>query len=113
MIPPHLFDQIYHSFLEKNYCTPSKCGDLSKYTDSTHTEVEDLSSRCMNGSDAYDRCGYDTRPKSYIPSTRPSGQMCSFTQVAAYYRLGMATLLILLCMLITDRAWNVCHWSCL
>ena len=45
MIPPHLFYQIYLSFLEQNDCTPPKCGELSEYTDSAHTEVEDLSSR--------------------------------------------------------------------
>ena len=50
MIPPHLFYQIYLSFPEQNDCTPPKCGELSEYTDSAHTEVEDLSSRCMNGS---------------------------------------------------------------
>ena len=50
MIPPHLFYQIYLSFLEQNDCTPPKCGKLSEYTDSAHTEVEDLSSRYMNGS---------------------------------------------------------------
>ena len=50
MIPPHLFYQIYLSFLEQNDCTPPKCGELSEYTDTAHTEVEDLSSRCMNGS---------------------------------------------------------------
>ena len=50
MIPPHLFYQIYLSFLEQNDCTPPKCGELSEYTDSAHTEVEDLSSRYMNGS---------------------------------------------------------------
>ena len=61
MIPPHLFYQIYISFLEQNDCTPPKCGELSEYIDSAHTKVEDLSSRYMNGSDAYDRCGYDTR----------------------------------------------------
>ena len=61
MIPPHLFYQIYLSFLEQNDCTPPKCGELSEYTDSAHTEVEDLYSRCMNGSNVYDRCGYDTR----------------------------------------------------
>ena len=61
MIPPHLFYQIYLSFLEQNDCTPPKCGELSEYTDSAHTEVEDLSSRCMNGSNVYDRCGHDTR----------------------------------------------------
>ena len=52
MIPPHLFYQIYLSFLEQNDCTPPNCGELSKYTDSAHTEVEDLSSKYMNGSDA-------------------------------------------------------------
>ena len=52
MIPPHLFYQIYLSFLEQNDCTPPKCGELSEYTDSAHTEVEDLSSRYMNGSNA-------------------------------------------------------------
>ena len=60
MIPPHLFYQIYLSFPEQNDCTPPKCGELSEYTDSAHTEVEDLSSRCMNGSNVYDRCGHDT-----------------------------------------------------
>ena len=45
MIPPHLFYQIYISFLEQNDCTPPKCGELSEYTDSAHTEVEDLSSK--------------------------------------------------------------------
>ena len=54
MIPPHLFYQIYLSFLEQNDCTPPKCGELSEYTDSAHTQVEDLSSRCMNGSNVYD-----------------------------------------------------------
>ena len=29
MIPPHLLYQIYLSFLEQNYCTPPKCGELS------------------------------------------------------------------------------------
>ena len=61
MIPPHLFYQIYLSFLEQNDCTPPKCGELSEYTDSVHTEVEDLASRYMNGSNVYDRCGHDTR----------------------------------------------------
>ena len=61
MIPPHLFYQIYLSFLEQNDCTPPKCGELSEYTDSAHTEVEDLSSRYMNGSNVYDRCRHDTR----------------------------------------------------
>ena len=52
MIPLYLFYQIYISFLKQNDCTPPKCGELSEYTDSTHTEVEDLSSRYMKESDA-------------------------------------------------------------
>ena len=40
MIPPHLFYQIYLSFPEQNDSTPPKCGELSEYTDSAHTEVE-------------------------------------------------------------------------
>ena len=50
MIQPHLFYQIYLSFLEQNDWTPPQFGELSDYTDSAHTEVEDLSSRYMNGS---------------------------------------------------------------
>ena len=53
MIPPHPFYQIYLSFLEQNECTPPKYGELSEYTNSAHTEVEDLSSRYMNGSNVY------------------------------------------------------------
>ena len=48
MIPPHLFYQIYLSFLEQNDCTPPRCGELSDYTDSAHTQVEDPSLGCMN-----------------------------------------------------------------
>ena len=48
MIPPHLFYQIYLSFIEQNNCTPPKCCELSEYTDSAHTEVEDPSLGCMN-----------------------------------------------------------------
>ena len=44
MIPSHLFYQIYISFLEQIDCTQPKCGKLSEYTDSAHTEVEDPSS---------------------------------------------------------------------
>ena len=49
MIPQHLLCQIYIFFLEQNYCTSPKCGELSEYTDSAHTEVEDLSSRYDSG----------------------------------------------------------------
>ena len=52
MIPPHLLYQIYISF--QNDCTPPKCGELSEYTDSAQTEVEDLFLRYMNGSNVYD-----------------------------------------------------------
>ena len=41
MIPQHLFYQIYPSSTELDDCTPPKCGVLSEYTDSAHTEVED------------------------------------------------------------------------
>ena len=63
MIPPHLFYQIYIFFLEQNDCTPPKCGELSEYTDSAHTLVEDLSSRYMNGSNVYDQCGHETNAR--------------------------------------------------
>ena len=32
-----------------------------QYTLTAHIEVEDFSSRCMNGSDVCERCGHDTR----------------------------------------------------
>ena len=90
MIPPHLFYQIYLSFLEQNDCTPPKCGELSEYTDSAHTEVEDLSSRYINRSNVYDRCGHDTRllhpsctacrRTANLPSDRCSVIMLQFTR---------------------------------
>ena len=43
MIPPHHIYQIYHSLSVQDDCTPPKCGELSEYTDSAHTEVEDPS----------------------------------------------------------------------
>ena len=42
-------------------CGDVLCSELSEYTDSAHTEVEDLVSRYMNGSNVYDRCRHDTR----------------------------------------------------
>ena len=39
MIPPHIY-QIYHSLSVLDDCTPPKCGELSEYTDSAHTEVK-------------------------------------------------------------------------
>ena len=56
-----LLPNIYIFFLEQNDCTPPKCDELSEYTDSAHTELGDLSSRYMNCSNVYDRCGHDTR----------------------------------------------------
>ena len=35
---------------------PPKCSYLSEYTDNAHTEVDDLSSRSMNGSNVCDQC---------------------------------------------------------
>ena len=61
MIPPHLYYQIYPTLSGPDDCTPPKCGKLSEYTDNAHTEVEDLSSRYVNGSDVYERCGHITR----------------------------------------------------
>ena len=49
MIPPYLFYQIYPSSSGPDDCTPPKCGELSEYTDSAHTEVGDLSSRLLEG----------------------------------------------------------------
>ena len=49
MIPPHFFftENIFH-FLEQNDYTSPKCGELSEYTTSAHTEVEDPCSRWMS-----------------------------------------------------------------
>ena len=58
MTPPYLFYEIYISFVEQNDCTPPKCGELSEYTDTAHTEVEDLE-KIYEWSDVYDRCGHD------------------------------------------------------
>ena len=49
------------SFSSKMIALPPKCVILAEYTDSAHTEVEDLCSIYMNGSDVYVRCGHDTR----------------------------------------------------
>ena len=42
-IPQHHIFQIHHFLSERDDCTPPKCGELSEYTDSAHTEVEDPS----------------------------------------------------------------------
>ena len=68
MIPPHLFYQIYLSFLEQNDCTPPRCGELSDYTDSAHTQVEDPSLGCMNVSNVYSRVYIATKTSSVDPS---------------------------------------------
>ena len=51
------FSYQIHPFFD---CTPPKCVAPSEYTDSAHTEVEDLCARYRNGSDVHDRCGHDT-----------------------------------------------------
>ena len=71
MIPPHLFYQIYLSFLEQNDCTPPRCGELSDYTDSAHTQVENPSLGCMNVSNVYDRCS--TTQDNFILPAPPVG----------------------------------------
>ena len=43
MIPPHLFYQIYLSFLD---CTPPKCGELSECIDSAHSDTR-IDQMCM------------------------------------------------------------------
>ena len=40
---------------------PPNCGELSEYTDSAHTEVEDLCSKCMNILNVYDQYEHNTR----------------------------------------------------
>ena len=42
--------QIYHLLLGPDDCIQPQCGELSEYIDCANTEVEDLSSRYMNGS---------------------------------------------------------------
>ena len=49
MISAHLFNQIYLLLFAQNDSIPPKCGELSEYTDSAHTEVAGLSLSCMNG----------------------------------------------------------------
>ena len=71
MIPPHLFYQIYLSFLEQNDCTPPRCGELSDYTDSAHTQVEDPSLGCMNVSNVMTDAG--TTQDNFILSAPPVG----------------------------------------
>ena len=50
-------------FLSKMIALHQNVAKLSEYTDSAHTEVEDLSSRYMNGLNVHDRCGQDTRQR--------------------------------------------------
>ena len=52
--------------------TPPKCDELSEYTDSAHTKVEDISSRYMNGSNVYDRCG-TTQDNFMLPAPPVGG----------------------------------------
>ena len=55
-LPPDIYP-----FFQQNDCTPPKCGEMSEYNDSAHTDVDDSTSRYMNVSDEYDQCGHDTR----------------------------------------------------
>ena len=55
MILSHLFFQIYISLFESDDCIALKYDELLEYINSAHTEVEDLSSRWVNGSNECDR----------------------------------------------------------
>ena len=59
--------------LEWKDCSPPKCRELSEYTDSAHTEVEDLSSRCMNGLNEYVQCS--TTQDNFILPDLPVGRL--------------------------------------
>ena len=63
------FTKYIFPFFQQKYCTPPICGELSEYTDSAHTQVEDLSSRYMNGSDEYDT----TQDKFILPAPPVGG----------------------------------------
>ena len=71
MIPPHNVYQIYHSLSVRDDCTPPKCGKLSEYTDSAHTEVEDPSLGYMNGSNCMTDAG--TTQHNFILPAPPVG----------------------------------------
>ena len=60
MITLYIF-KIHHSLFEPDDFTTRKCDELSEYTYSARIEVEDLSSRCVNGSIVYNQCGHVTR----------------------------------------------------
>ena len=68
-----LLPNISFLFSQQNECTPPKYVEQSTYTDSDHTEVEDVSSRYMYGSDVNDQCGHHTR------QLRPSCTACRRT----------------------------------
>ena len=57
----------------QNDWTPPKCGELSEYTASVLTRVDDFSSRCMNGSKVCNRCGHN------IKHFHPSSTVCKRT----------------------------------
>ena len=73
MMPPHLFYQIHPSSCGLDDCTPTKCGELSEYTDSAHTEVEDLqdirmSRMCMTyAGTTQDNFILSAPPVGYLP----------------------------------------------
>ena len=104
MIPPHLFYQLYLSVLEQNDCAPPNCGELSEYTDSAHTEVEDLSSRYMNGSNVYDRCEHDTKQLHPSCTANMTPIFVSISSICDIRLHGsMRKLTSLLCWLINDK----------
>ena len=67
MIPPHSMYQIYHSLSLRDNCTPPKCGELSEYTDSAHTEVEDPSLCMTDAGTTQDNFILPTPPVGGLP----------------------------------------------
>ena len=78
MTPPHFNYQAYISLFEP------KCGELSEYTDSAHNEVEELSAKCVNGSNVYDPCQHDENNLFVLAkvwsSHKLDGNMSSFNK---------------------------------
>ena len=75
----------------------------AKYTDSAHTEVEDLSSRYMNGSNVYDRCGHDTR------LLHPSCTACRRTANLPGDRCSVIMLQFTRCNIGINNSTRKCH----
>ena len=78
MIPPHLFYQIYLSFLEQNDCTPPKCGDLHLITDISLKQGILSTSIYYKTTDSYSYVDYHS---SHNPSTKNSIPLSQFLRL--------------------------------